>query len=106
MRYIYTFDDGEDYEYEPEIYDKINVLSDLVIEDYEYYKKKDIDKKSAKDLIKFMIKECDLVEILENEFEDAIKDRFEDEALEDYREYKDGLTELKLLEIEYQRSRI
>lgn len=81
-------DDGVEFEYEVENKDLLPVLVDLMFDDYfgddtAVKENKELTR-LIKEKLKYLIDEQDLVSMLADNYEDTLKDIFEEEAMEWY----------------------
>ena len=81
-------EDGVEFDYEVEDKDLLPVIVNLVFEDYlesnELYCDNEEIVKAIKESLKRFIEESELIGVLADQYEDTLKDIFEDEALERY----------------------
>lgn len=81
-------EDGVEFDYEVEDRDLLPVIVDLVFEDYfesnELYCDNEAVVKTIKENLAKMISESDLIGTFADQYEDTLKDIFQDEALDFY----------------------
>ena len=85
MTFRYCFN-GDDWEYEPDYEDLKKYLVEILCDECRYKFGDKFDAVGAKQMAEFVVKQCDVFDVLCETYEDYLQESCEDDAREEYKD--------------------